>query len=90
MKSLCFAVKSLSKHQLSAALKRICLNLDEKVEILHFAAKHPELGYRKLAEHFSVGNPAIANISKQGKTLRKDFEFFKGTYKNVTIGNTTN
>ena len=89
MKSLCFSVKSLSKHQLSAALKRICLNLDEKVEILDFAAKHPELGYRKLAEHFSVGKPAIASISKQGKTLRKDFEFFKGTYKTVTIGNTT-
>ena len=89
MKSLCFSVKSLSKHQLSAALKRICLNLDEKVEILDFAAKHPELGYRKLAEHFSVGKPSTANILKQGKTLRKDFEFFKTTYKNVIIENTT-
>ena len=50
---------SLSKHQLSASLKRKCLNLGEKIEILDYAAKHPELGCRKLAEHFSVGKTAL-------------------------------
>ena len=53
-------------------MKRKCVNFD-------YAAKHTELGCRKLAEHFFVGKTAIANILKQGKTLRK--EFFKGTYK---------
>ena len=41
----------LSKHQLSASIKRKCLDLDEKIEILDYAAKHPELGYRLLAKH---------------------------------------
>ena len=50
-----------------------------KIEILDYVAEHPELGCRKLAEHFSIGKTAIANILKKGKTLRKDLEFFKGT-----------
>ena len=33
-------------------MKRKCLNLDKKIEILNYAAKHPELGCRNLAEHF--------------------------------------
>ena len=40
-----------------------------------------ELGCLKLADLFSVGNTAIANILKQGKTLITDFEFFKRTNK---------
>ena len=33
-------------------MKRKCLNLDKKIEILNYAATHPELGCRNLAEHF--------------------------------------
>ena len=62
-------------------MKRECLNVDEKIEILDYVAEHPALGCRKLAEHFSIGKTAIANILKKGKTLRKDLEFFKGTCK---------
>ena len=72
---------SLSKHQLSAALKRKCLSLDEKIVILDYANEHPKMGCRKIAEHFSVGKTAVSNILKGGKNLRKDFEFFKGNYK---------
>ena len=72
---------SLSKHQLSAALKRKCLSLDEKIVILDYANEHPKMGCRKIAEHFSVGKTAVSNILKDGKNLRKDFEFFKGNYK---------
>ena len=72
---------SLSKHELSASMNRKCLNLYEKCEILDSAAKHSRLGCLKLPEHFSVRKTAIANILKQGKTLRKDFKFFKGAYK---------
>ena len=35
---------SLSKHQLSAALKRKCLSLDEKIVILDYANEHPKMG----------------------------------------------
>ena len=72
---------SLSKHQLSAALKRNFLSLDEKIVVLDYANEHSKMGCRKIAEHFSVGKTAISNILKDGKNLRKDFEFFKGNYE---------
>ena len=62
-------------------MKRKYINLEEKIEIFDYTAKHPELGCRKLDEHFFVENTAITNILKQGKTLRKDFGLFKGTKK---------
>ena len=70
-----------SKHQLSGALKSKCLSLDEKIVILDYASEHPKMGCWKIAEHFSVGKKAVSNILKDGKNLRKDFEFFKGNYK---------
>ena len=72
---------SLSKHQLSAARKRKCLSLDEKIATLDYANEHPKMGCWKIAEHFSVGKTAVSNILKDGKNLRKDFKFFKGNYK---------
>ena len=72
---------SLSKHQLSAALKRKCLGLDEKIVILDYANEHPKMGCQKIAEHFSLGKTTASNILKGGKNLRTDFEFFKGNYK---------
>ena len=50
---------SLSNHHLSAALKRKCLVLNEKIAILDYAKEHPKTGRRKLAEHFSVGKTSI-------------------------------
>ena len=41
---------------------------------------------RKSLNLYSVGKTAIANILKQGKTLIKNFEFFKGTYEKRTHG----
>ena len=72
---------SLSKHQLSAALKRKCLGLDEKIVILDYANEHRKMGCQKIAEHFSLGKTTASNILKDGKNLRTDFEFFKGNYK---------
>ena len=74
-------VMSFSKHQLSAALKRKCPSLDEKIVILYYANEHPKMGCWKIAEPFSVGKTAVSNILKDAKNLRQDFEFFKGTYK---------
>ena len=71
-------VLSLSKHQLSAALKRKSLSPDEKTVILDYANK---MDCRKIAEYFSFGKTAASNILKDGRNLRKDFEFFKGNYQ---------
>ena len=71
-------VLSLSKHQLSAALKRKSLSPDEKTVILDYANK---MDCRKIAEYFSFGKIAASNILKDGRNLRKDFEFFKGNYQ---------
>ena len=69
---------SLSKHQLSAALKRKYLDLNEKIAILDYANEHLKMGCQKLVEHFSVGKKAISNILKDIKNLRMGYEFFKG------------
>ena len=62
-------VMSLSKHQLSAALKRKHLSLDGKIIILDYASEHPKMGWWKIAEHFSVEKTAVSNILKDGKNL---------------------
>ena len=72
---------SLSKHQLSAALKRKCMSLNEKIVILDYANEHPKMGCQKIVEHFSIGKTAVLNILNDGKNLRKDFKFFNGNYK---------
>ena len=77
---------SPSKHQLTASMRTRCLSLDEKTEILDYAAKNLDLGCQKLSEHLSVGKTAIGNILKCGKTLRKDLRFFKGTHKKCSHG----
>ena len=74
-------VMSFSKYQSSAALKRKCLSLDEKIVILDYVNEHPKMGCPKIAENFSVGKTTVSNILKDGKNLRDDFEFFKGNYK---------
>ena len=80
------SVMSLSKCQLSAALKRKCLSLDDKISLLDYASEHPKTGCRQLAKHFSIGKTAVANILKDAKNLRKDYEFFKGSYKKCRHG----
>ena len=56
------------------------LNLEEKIRNLDYAAQHPKLS-QKLAEYFSTGKTATANIFIKGKNLTKDFELLKGTCK---------
>ena len=78
---------SLSKHQLSAALKRKCLSIDEKIVILDCANEHPKMGCRKIAEHFSGEKTAVSNILKDGKNLRKDFDNWDNWYGKCTSAN---
>ena len=39
-----------------------CLDLSEKVAIIRFARDHPDLGARKIAEHFQTGTTQIQGI----------------------------
>ena len=72
----------LSRRQLSAALKRKCLDLNEKVAILDYRNEYSKMGCRKLAEHFSVVfSTVISNNLKDSKNLRRDCEYFKGRFK---------
>ena len=41
----------------------------------------PKTGVRDIATHFHIGKTAAANIIKNAKKLREDYETFKGTYK---------
>ena len=78
-------VMSLSEHQLSAALKRKRLDLNEKNTILDYANEHPKMGCGKLAEHFPVGKPAISNILKQSKYVRRTTSFSREATKSVVM-----
>ena len=80
-------VTSISKHRLSAALKRKCLNLNEKIVILDYANERRKIVCRKFAEYFSVGKAAFSGIYVKdckyvnyakaiSKTLR-DYKFFQ-------------
>ena len=77
----CSTVMSLSKHQISAAPKRKCWDLNEKIAVLDYTNEHPKMDCRKLAEHFLVGKTAISNILKESKNLQRDYEIFKGSDK---------
>ena len=63
-----------SECQLSAALKRKCLSLDDKISLLDYASEHPKTGCRQLAKHFNIGKAAVPNTLKDAKNLRKDYE----------------
>ena len=76
---------SLLKHQLSAALKRKCFDLNEKIAILDYANEHPKMGCRKLGEHFSVGKIAISNILKDSKNIRGTTSFSRKAIKSVAM-----
>ena len=61
----------------------------KKIVILDYANEHPKMGCQKVTKHFSVGKTAVLYILKDGKNLRKDFEFFKGNYKSVVMESIT-
>ena len=66
-----------SKQKLSAAMKRTCLNLNDKIKVLDYKVAHPKIGVRDLGREFGVGKTAAADILKNATQLRADFEFFR-------------
>ena len=49
--------------------KRKCLDISEKVKVLEFAKKNPNLGSRKLADHFGIGKTQIQAILKNKEAI---------------------
>ena len=49
--------------------KRKCLDISEKVKVLEFAKQNPNLGSRKLADHFEIGKTQIQAILKNKEVI---------------------
>jgi len=49
--------------------KRNCLDISEKVYVLEFAKKNPNLGSRKLADFFGIGKTQIQVILKNKEPI---------------------
>ena len=49
--------------------KRKCLDISEKVKVLEFAKQNPNLGSRKLADHFEIGKTQIQAILKNKEAI---------------------
>ena len=69
-----------------AGMRRTHLNLEEKIKILNYSYENPKKSCREIATHFQIGKTAAASILKDGKKLRKEFEFFKGKCKTKRAG----
>ena len=74
---------SLSKLQLAGKLSKKTLSLDEKVKFLDFSKSKPKFRSRKLAENFKIGKTAAANILKEEKSIRSQYELFCESLRNV-------
>ena len=63
--------KSKARQRLSATSqkKRECLDISKKVKVLQFAKKNPNLGSRKLADHFEIGKTQIQAILKNKEAI---------------------
>ena len=63
--------KSRAEQRCSATSqkKRECLDISEKAKVLQFAKKNPNLGSRKLADHFEIGKTQIQAILKNKEAI---------------------
>ena len=76
----------MSKQKLVARMKRTRLSLNDKIKILKYASENPKKGCRDIANQFQIGKTAAATILRDGKKLRKEYEFFKGDCKTKRTG----
>ena len=67
-------------------MKRTRLSLNDKIKILNYASENPKKGCRDIANQFQIGKTAAATILRDGKKLRKEYEFFKGDCKTKGTG----
>ena len=72
-----------SKFQLSALMKRKNLSLDEKMKVIDYADKNTKVECRVIVEHFSIGKTCVSNILRKAKTLRMEYQCFKGNCRKL-------
>ena len=77
---------AMSKQKVIAGMKRTRLSLNDKIKILNYASENPKKGCRDIANQFQTGKTAAATILRDGKKLRKEYEFFKGDCKTKRTG----
>ena len=77
---------SLSKKALSARLSKKTLTLKEKIKVLDYKKKNPDISCRQISEIYSIGKTSAASIIKNEVKLRKEFESFQGNIKRNRIG----
>ena len=77
---------AMSKQKLVAGMKRTRLSLNDKIKILNYASENPKKGCRDIANQFQIGKTAAGTILRDGKKLRKEYEFFKGDCKTKRTG----
>ena len=75
-----------SKQKLVAGMKRTRLSLNDKIKILNYASENPKKGCRDIANQFQIGKTAATTILREGKKLRKEYEFFKDDCKTKRTG----
>ena len=63
--------KSKAKQRCSVTCqkKRECLDISEKIKVLQFAKKNPNLESRKLADHFEIGKTQIQAVLKNKEAI---------------------
>ena len=66
-------------------MKRNRLSLEQKIKILNYSNENPKKSFRETAAQFQIGKTAASSILKDGKKLRKEFEFFKGNCKSNNL-----
>ena len=57
------------------------LSLEDKIKILNYSNENPKKRWREISVQFQIGKTAASSILKDGKKLRKEFEFLKVTAK---------
>ena len=57
------------------------LSLEDKIKILNYSNENPKKSCREISVQFQIGKTAASSILKDGKKLRKEFEFLKVTAK---------
>ena len=62
--------------------KRRCLDLGEKAAVINYAKGHPNLGARKITEHFKTGRMHIQTIHEKVKRLKQGQQR-TGKYSNL-------
>lgn len=69
--------ENLQKKREAGKLNKRCLTLDEKIKILD-ENKKQKMSCRDISKNYSIGKTQAANILKEEKKLREEYENFQG------------